>query len=236
MRTRPVNWASGAAVPAIELVGAERRYGERDALYGIDFSVPEGATLAVLGSNGAGKTTLLKLLCGLLRPHAGKVSVLGHDLPRETWAIRGAVGLLCHEPLLYDAMSVRENLHHQARLNGKPTNLADRLIDQVGLAKRADEPVRNLSRGTVQRASAARALICEPKLLLLDEPWANLDPAGAALIEPLLTGNFTRVITGHDPKSLIAQADLALGLKSARSVFFTDASSVTDVMIEELYR
>lgn len=220
---------------AIELVGAERRYGERDALYGLTLTVPTGSTLAVLGPNGAGKTTLLKMLCGLLRPHAGKVRVLGHELPREAFAIRGKVGLLCHDPLLYSALSVRENLRHQARLNNKPIETADALIERVGLTKRADEPLRNLSRGTIQRASVARALVCEPELLLLDEPWANLDPAATALLSPLLEGNFTRVITGHEPRSLIAQSDLALGLKAARSAFFTDAAKVTDEMIEDLY-
>ena len=224
------------AANIIELEGAERRYGERDALYGISFAVSEGETLAVLGANGAGKTTLLRMLCGLLRPHAGRVEVLGHELPREAWAIRGKVGLLGHTPMLYSSLTVRENLQHQARLNRVASERVDQLIDSVGIGSRADEPVRNLSRGTVQRASAARALLCDPPLLLLDEPYANLDPGGAALLEPLLNEGRTRVITGHDPRALLETADIAIGLRSAQSSFLAPADEVSEEMIEALYR
>src|SRR5829696_9542848 len=103
---------------AIELDGLERRYGERVALAGVSVSVPESATLAVLGANGAGKTTLLRVLAALLRPHGGRVRVLGAELPRERWRLPGRVGYLGHEPLLYRELSGRENLAYHARLHG----------------------------------------------------------------------------------------------------------------------
>lgn len=220
---------------AIRLDRVERRYGDRDAIRELSFELPNGATLAVLGPNGAGKTTLLRLLCGLLRPHGGSISVLGCDLRREAFAIRGRVGVLTHDPLLYRALSVRENLHHQARLLGTPAQRADQLIARVGLEGRADEPVWNLSRGTVQRAAAARAMLCEPELLLLDEPWANLDPTGVALVEPLLSGVPTKVITGHDPRAMLERSDFALGLKASRMTFMTASGDVSEPMLEELY-
>ena len=222
-------------VAVIELEGAVRRYGDRHALDGIDLALEEGATLAVLGANGAGKTTLLRMLCGLIRPHEGRVEVLGHRLPRESWAIRGKVGLLAHEPMLYRALSVRENLHHQARLLGVPGERADRLIERVGVAARADEPLRTLSRGTVQRAAAARAVLADPPLLLLDEPYANLDPGGAAMVAPLLEENRSVLISGHEPRMLLERSDVALGLRGGRRAFLKPSAEVSDSDIKALY-
>ena len=107
-----------AAAPAIELRDLGRAYGERVALNGVTLEVPAGSTLAVFGANGAGKTTLLRILATLLRPHRGEARVLGHALPEQGWAVRGRVGLLGHDPLLYRDLSARENLRFHARLHG----------------------------------------------------------------------------------------------------------------------
>ncbi|MDQ3934815.1 MAG: ATP-binding cassette domain-containing protein, partial [Actinomycetota bacterium] len=117
---------------AIALEGVERRYGERAALSGVSVRVPEGATLSVFGANGAGKTTLLRVLATLLRPHAGTVEVLGAQLPGEAWRVRGRVGLLGHEPMLYPRLSGRENLTLHARLHGLPRARVDEAIQAVG--------------------------------------------------------------------------------------------------------
>jgi heme exporter protein B len=172
--------------PAIELDGLERRYGERLALAGVTVSVPRGATLAVLGANGAGKTTLLRVLAGLLRPHAGKARVLGAELPRERWKVPARVGYLGHEPLLYRELSGRENLAYHAALHGVDLGRVEEVLGAVGMERRADEPVRDLSRGMVQRLAVARTVLHEPELLLLDEPRAGLDPAAAERLEPLI--------------------------------------------------
>src|SRR5688572_18756450 len=104
--------------PAVSLEGVARAYGERVALRDVTLVLPAGATVAVFGANGAGKTTLLRILATLLRPHAGRVAVLGSALPAEGWKVRGRVGLLAHEPLLYRDLTVRENLRFHARLHG----------------------------------------------------------------------------------------------------------------------
>lgn len=203
---------------AIELEGLERRYGERVALSGVTVSVPEGATLAVLGSNGAGKSTLLRVLAGLLRPHAGTARVLGADLPKETWKLHGQVGYLGHDPLLYRDLSGRENLRYHAALHRVPGERVEELLAAVGLDRRADEPLRELSRGMVQRLAVARALLHDPPLLLLDEPRAHLDPAAAERLEPLIGrgSGRTRVLVTHDPERTIAESDLVLGLRAGR--------------------
>ena len=95
---------------ALQLEGLARHYGEREALSGVSLTLQDGQTLVVFGPNGAGKSTLLRVLATLLRPHAGSVSVLGRRLPQESWAVRGRIGLLGHEPLLYRELTARENL------------------------------------------------------------------------------------------------------------------------------
>src|SRR5918994_7521 len=204
--------------PAIELDGLERRYGERVALTGVTVRLPRGATLAVLGGNGAGKTTLLRVLAGLLRPHAGSARVLGAELPRERWKLPGGVGYLGHEPLLYRELTARENLRYHARLHGVPDRRVEELLTAVGMHARADDPVRELSKGMVQRVAAARAVLHDPPLLLLDEPRANLDPAAAELAEPLIgrSAGRTRVLVSHDVQGALCESDAALGLRAGR--------------------
>ena len=213
---------------AIELDGLERRYGERVALAGVSARVDAGQTLAVLGGNGAGKTTLLRVLAGLLRPHGGSVRVLDAELPRERWKLPGNVGYLGHDPLLYRDLSGRENLRYHARLHGTAPERVDTVLEQVGMERRADDPVRELSRGMVQRIAVARAVLHEPPLLLLDEPRANLDPAAADLLEPLIgrASGRTRVLVSHDVAGALGEADVVLRLRRGRPV----------VEGEELYR
>jgi heme exporter protein A len=207
-------------VAAIELDGLERRYGERVALAGVSVRIEEGETLAVLGGNGAGKTTLLRVLAGLLRPHGGHARVLGAALPGERWKLPGRVGYLGHEPLLYRDLSGRENLRYHARLHGVAATRVDELLAAVGMERRADDPVRALSRGMVQRIAASRAVLHDPALLLLDEPRANLDPAAAELLEPLIgrPSGRTRVLVSHDVEGALAEADAVLRLKRGRPV------------------
>ena len=146
----------------IEIEGLGRSYGERPVLRDVSVRLETGRTLLVLGPNGAGKTTLLRILATLLRPHAGTVRVLGRQLPREGWAVRGRIGLLAHDPLLYRDLSGRENLRHQARLFGARPARVDELLERVGMAARADEPLRTLSRGMVQRLAVCRAVLTGP--------------------------------------------------------------------------
>ena len=203
---------------AIELDGLERRYGERAALTDVSARAERGQTLAVLGANGAGKTTLLQVLAGLLRPHGGRAVVLGAELPGERWKLPGRVGYLGHEPLLYRELSARENLRYHARLHGMDAERVSVVLGAVGMERRADDPVRELSRGMVQRVAAARAVLHEPELLLLDEPRANLDPAAVEQLEPLIgrPSGRTRVLVSHDVRGALAEADAVLRLHQGR--------------------
>jgi ABC-type multidrug transport system ATPase subunit len=223
---------------AIELRGLTRRFGERTVLRGVTASVPEGATLAVLGRNGAGKSTLLRILATLLRPHAGQVSVLGQPLPGRGFAVRGAIGYLGHESLLYRDLTGRENLQYHARLHRVALTRVDELLDGVGMRLRADDPVRTLSQGMVQRLAVCRAVLHEPRLLLLDEPRAGLDPGAEEVVEPLIGrgAGGTRILTGHDPAAALAEADLVLGLRDGRCAFLAEPGRVGPGDLEALYR
>jgi ABC-type multidrug transport system ATPase subunit len=214
---------------AVACAGLGRAYGERTVLRDVAFELPRGATLAVFGANGAGKTTLLRILATLLRPHAGSATVLGSILPKDGWKVRGKIGLLGHEPMLYRDLSARENLRYHARLHGIGGDRAETLLDRVGMRLRADEPVRTLSRGMTQRVAVCRAVLHEPELLLLDEPLANLDPGAAELVEPLIgrTSKTTRVLISHDVEQGLAEADLVLGLRDGRAALLgKDAGEV----------
>jgi heme exporter protein A len=227
-----------AAPAAIELEGLTRRYGERVALQDVTLALPVGATLVVFGPNGAGKSTLLRVLATLLRPHAGVVRVLGRALPAEGWAVRGRVGLLGHDPLVYRDLSGRANLRYHARLHGVGFARVEALLEQVGLSLRADDRVHTYSRGMVQRLAVCRAVLHDPAVLLLDEPRANLDPAAAELVEPLIgvASGRTRVITSHDPAGGLAEADVALGLRGGRAALLARADRLAPGEIGTLYR
>jgi heme exporter protein A len=222
---------------AVEIAGLTRHFGERTVLRDVSFSLEAGGTLAVLGRNGAGKSTLLRVLATLLRPHAGKVSLLGEELPRRAWAVRGKIGLLGHEPLLYRDLTGKENLRYHAALHRVDAARVDEVLGAVGMELRGDDPVRSLSRGMVQRLSVARAVLHKPALLLLDEPRSNLDPAGAELIEPLIgrASGVTRVLTSHDPEAALAEADLVLALDGGRVAYLGEPGGLDRKSIKELY-
>jgi heme exporter protein A len=226
------------ATAVIELEQVSRAYGERVALADLTLEVEQGTTLVVFGPNGAGKTTLLRILATLLRPHSGTARVLGRELPKDAWAVRGDVGFLGHDPLLYRELSARENLRFHARLHGVAEERIGELLDATGLTRRADDPVHTLSRGLVQRVAVCRAVLHDPQLLLLDEPRANLDPGSVELVEPLIgrDSGRTRVVTSHDPRGGLAEADVALGLKGGRTEILRRADQVDADEIGALYR
>jgi heme exporter protein A len=203
----------------------------------VTLRLPAGATLAVLGRNGAGKSTLLRILASLLRPHHGDVVVFGEPLPRRAFAVRARLGLLGHEPLLYRELTGRENLEYHARLHRVGLERVDEVLGAVQMERRAEEPVRLLSRGMVQRLAVCRAVLHAPALLLLDEPRANLDPAASELVEPLIgrASGCTRVLTSHDPRAALAEADLVLALKDGRPAFVGEPRQLGDTQLQELY-
>jgi heme exporter protein A len=223
---------------AVELRDVGRLYGERTALAGVTLTLPAGRTLAVFGANGAGKTTLLRILATLLRPHAGEARVLGSALPREAWRVRGRVGLLSHEPLLYRDLSARENLRFHARLHDVAPDRVEAVLAAVGLSRRGDEPIRALSRGMAQRVAICRAVLHQPELLLLDEPLANLDPGAADAVAPLIgrAAGAARVLISHDVEAGLAEADVVLGLRAGRPALLAPVAEVGVADVGGLYR
>jgi len=210
--------------PALSLAGLRRDYGERTALDGIGLELARGETLLVLGPNGAGKTTLLRILATLLRPSGGEARALGCSLPGEAWKLRGRIGFLGHEPLLYRDLSGHENLRFHARLHGLRGEAAEAriaaLLAAVAMERRAEERVAELSAGMRQRLAICRCVLHEPELLLLDEPDSNLDAEGRELARALIgpAAGRTRVIVSHDPERFEAEADHVLRLEAGGKV------------------
>jgi heme exporter protein A len=167
--------------PLLAARGLRRSFGRVRVLHDIDLTLVPGEALAVAGPNGAGKSTLLRLLAGLMRPTAGEVRVQGRALTGAAAEARRAIGLLSHQSLLYDDLTLAENLTFAARLYGlaRPAESARSALEEAGLGARAGDLPRRLSRGLLQRAAIARALLHRPRVLLLDEPFTALDAASA---------------------------------------------------------
>lgn len=218
--------------PAIELRGLRRDYGERTALAGVSLELAPRETLLVLGPNGAGKTTLLRVLATLLRPSGGSARVLGCELPGEAWKLRGRIGYLGHEPLLYRDLSGRENLRFNALLHGlDPTATEERidvLLESVGMERRGNERVEGLSAGMRQRLAVARCVLHDPELLLLDEPDSHLDAEGRELARELIGRGRTRVLVSHDPERSLPESDRVLVLERGGRVGHFGAAAQLD--------
>jgi putative ABC transport system ATP-binding protein len=193
--------------------GITRRFGATVALDRIDLDVRAGEPVAVFGVNGAGKTTLLRILSGGLRSDGGTLTIRGG---------RGRIGFLSHQTLLYDDLTARENLAFFAALHGvpDPAGRAGRMLEDIGLADRADEPVRGFSRGMQQRVALARALAPNPAILIADEPTGNLDEAtGAEIVDLMFAGHDKRgttlVLVTHDA-ALARRCDRVVRMRSGR--------------------
>ena len=189
----------------------------------VDLELAPGETLAVLGPNGAGKSTLLRMLATLLRPDAGTLEVCGHPCPDRAGRARRELGYLGHDPLVYLDLTARQNLELYADLYGlrDAGPRIDDALDEVGLLARSLDPVRTFSRGMAQRLGLARVLLHRPRLLLLDEPYAGLDAAGARLLDGVLArrdpGRGVVIVT-HEVERGVALAGRVLVLRAGRPV------------------
>jgi ABC-2 type transport system ATP-binding protein len=180
-------------MPVIELSGLRKEYRRLRrppvmALDGLDLSVPEGGVFGFLGPNGSGKTTTIRCLLALARPSAGGCRVLGVDSQTDLTQVIGRIGSMVETPGLFPAMSGRRNLSLLGRVEGIGPAAVSRVLERVGLAERADDPVRSYSLGMRQRLGIAIALLKDPQLLILDEPANGLDPAGIKEVRELLRG------------------------------------------------
>jgi ABC-2 type transport system ATP-binding protein len=191
---------------AIQINGLSFHYGQRPALDGVAFTVATGQICGLLGPNGSGKTTLFRILATLLRPSAGQARIFDLDVVAESAAVRRCIGVVFQSPSLDDRLTVRENLLHHGHLYGlRGESLRQRIalmLDAVGLADRAGDQVGTLSGGLKRRAELSKALLHEPRILLLDEPATGLDPAarrafGKQLRELQRHTGVTTLLTTH---------------------------------------
>jgi heme exporter protein A len=173
---------------AVEAHGLCRRYGRRWALVDLGFALPRGKALMVAGRNGSGKTTLLRLVGTAIAPDRGTLRVFGRDARQERASVRRDVALLGHSSYLYEALSALQNLEIVARFLGQDARRAALLprLDEVALAERADDAVQTFSAGMRKRLALARTLLQDAELILLDEPYGELDPPGFALMDRVI--------------------------------------------------
>ncbi len=188
---------------ALTVSGVSKVFGTRRALDDVSFEVPAGAFLSIFGPNGAGKTTLLRVLSTLARPTAGAVHLHGIDIAEEPEEARASIGLISHNPMLYLDLTAEENLMFAAELYGvqNPRERVLELLDAVGLAHRRLDTVRTFSRGMVQRIAIARALVHDPRVVFLDEPYSGLDPHAVDIFDELIASmrsDRTFVMVSHD--------------------------------------
>jgi heme exporter protein A len=227
--------------PAITVEHLTKSFGGRKAVDNVSFTLPEGAFLSVFGPNGAGKTTLLRMLATLARPTEGVITLAGINLKEEPEQAREAIGLISHNPMLYPDLTAEENLLLYAKLYGvrDPQKRVVELLDAVGLKHRRLDRVRTFSRGMTQRVSIARALVNDPSVVLLDEPYSGLDPHAMRIFDELIESvreNRTFVMVSHDLDKGLALADHVLVLARGRVVAFAEKESLALDEFHDLYR
>lgn len=221
--------------------GMTKSFGYIQALRGIDLKVKKGEFVTVFGPNGAGKTTLIKLLATLTKPTSGKVSIANHDIKKEPDKVRAMIGVISHDPYLYGNLSTLENIKFFASLYGisQAKEKAIEVIKQVGLENRMHDLVRTFSRGMQQRLAVARAIVHEPKILLLDEPYTGLDQHGGRIFGELLkwlkAENRTIVMTTHNLSEGLEISDRVLILDGGRIIYESDARGVELTRFKEIY-
>lgn len=209
----------------IETLKLEKTFGYKQALKSTTLMIEAGQVVALAGPNGAGKSTLLRILATLSRPTRGRAAVNGVEIPQGAMEARASIGYVGHQTLLYDELTIAENLRYYARLYA----LADveahilKVAKQVGIEKRMNDAVRTLSRGYQQRVSLARALLHRPKVYLYDEPWTGLDQSSSHI----LTGIFEQarqegaavLFSSHEFERSLAAADRALIMRNGRIIY-----------------
>ncbi len=207
---------------ALEARRLHKRLGNRSALADVDLALEKGRFLTLFGPNGAGKSTLLRVLAGLIPPTSGEVLVEGRPVLAGGAEGRRSIGLLSHASFLYDSLTARENLAFYARLYGlaRPGERVQRLLERVGLDLFAGDPVRGFSRGMVQRLAIARAIVHEPRALLLDEPYTGLDQRATEVLTDLLREykdqGRTILMVSHNYREGLALADEVAVLVAGR--------------------
>ena len=229
-------------VPAIQVRKLTKSFGHQVALRGVDLRVDEGEFLTLFGPNGAGKTTLIRIVASLARPTSGAVHVQGEDLGKAATSLRRNIGLISHSPLLYGDLTPDENLRFFAKMYdlAEPAQRIDEVLEQVGLSARRRDPVRTFSRGMVQRLTIARAILHDPAIMLLDEPYTGLDLQAAdmlrAVLQDLAASNRTVILTTHNLEQGLEMCDRAAILNRGRVAWEGMRSAIDLASMREVYR
>ncbi len=226
---------------AIETKRLAKTFGTRKAVDNVSISVPQGAFLSIFGPNGAGKTTLLRMLSTLTRPTSGTARLMGLDLKEEPDKAREHVGLISHNSMLYPDLTAEQNLLLYARLYGleSPQERVAELLEAVELKHRRLDVVRTFSRGMTQRLSIARALVHDPDVVFLDEPYSGLDPHAVEIFDELIESQRegrTFVMVSHDLRKGFDMCTHALVLARGRVVEFSAKEDVDFGEFEQVYR
>ena len=230
-------------LPMIETRNLVKAYGLLPALRKLNLTIARGEFVALLGPNGSGKSTLLRLLCGLGKPTAGAIFVGGWELPGEAAAVRAQIGLVSHKALLYENLTARENLRFFAALYNLPSSTRDAriqtMLDRVGLARRAHDVVRTYSRGMLQRLSIARALLHDPHVLLMDEPYTGLDQDASLTLDALVVEaqneGHTIVMATHDLERAARLAGRVVILARGEVVHDSPAAGLDALSLSAIY-
>jgi len=228
--------------PAIEVRKLTKAFGHQAALRGVDLQVGEGEFLALFGPNGAGKTTLIRIVASLTRPTGGTVRIRGEELGKAGTSLRQQIGLISHNPLLYGDLTPDENLRFFARMYDleDPAARIDAVLEQVGLLARRHDPVRTFSRGMLQRLTIARAILHDPAIMLLDEPYTGLDLQAAdmlrAVLEELAASNRTVILTTHNLEQGLEMCDRAAILNRGKVAWQGARAGLDLQTMKEHYR
>lgn len=226
---------------AIKADGLTKVFGARRAVDKVTFEIPPGSFLSIFGPNGAGKTTLLRLLSTLARATSGSAHLMGIDVKEEPDKVREHLGFISHNSMLYPDLTAEENLMIYARLYGveDPRARVLDMLDAVELKHRRLDVVRTFSRGMTQRLSIARALVHDPDVVFLDEPYSGLDPHAVEIFDDLLASaraGRTFVMVSHDLQKGFAMCTHALVLAKGGVVAFDERDNIDYGDFTTLYR
>ena len=216
-------------------------FGNRKAVDNVTFDLPKGAFLSIFGPNGAGKTTLLRVLSTLSSATSGSAALMDIDIKEEPDKVRDHIGLISHNSMLYMDLTAEENLLFAARLYGveNPEERVLELLEAVELKHRRLDTVRTFSRGMTQRLSIARALIHDPDVVFLDEPYSGLDPHAVEIFDGLIDQvreNRTFVMVSHDLQKGFSMCSHALVLAKGRIVAFDEKENLDFDEFSQIYR
>jgi heme exporter protein A len=229
------------SVPYIEARGLVKKFGHKTALRNVDIVLTEGDSLALFGPNGAGKSTLIQVLCSLLQPTSGSVRIAGYEARRDREALHQIIGLIGHQTFLYPDLTASENLKFYGAMYGVP-RLNDRILevlDLVGLSDFRKDVVQNFSRGMQQRLSIGRAIIHDPMIIFLDEPFTGLDQQGSEDFKKLILQfrdqGKTVIMASHHLHLGLELCDRAAILKSGRIVYLQDVARISKNDFKQIY-